>query len=250
MATTSAVPPQEPAPLSEVQRVINTFVAPSKTFTDLRRSASWWLPFLITAIVSTIFVYVVDQKIGFRKVTENQLRTQPKQAERIEKLPADQREQAMQRQVGISRVFSYGFWVFLLIWFAIVAGVLLATLRFGFSADVKYKTLFALVMFASLPGLLKAGLAIVSILAGVSSDTFTFQNPLATNPGYFVDPTTNPVLYSFLTSFDVFAIWTMVLAAIGLTCITKLKSGSAFAVVFGWYAVVILLGTGVAAAFS
>lgn len=45
-------PVAEAAPLSEPARVLNTFFAPSKTFTDLRRSASWWLPFLITAVVS------------------------------------------------------------------------------------------------------------------------------------------------------------------------------------------------------
>ena len=90
----------------------------------------------------------------------------------------------------------------------------------------------------------------MSILAGVSTDSFTFQNPVATNPGYFVDPTANPVLHSLLTSFDVFTIWTLVLTAIGLTCISKIKSGSAFAVVFGWFAVVVLIGAGFTAAFA
>lgn len=108
-----------------------------------------------------------------------------------------------------------------------VAAVLFATLKFGVSADVKFKTLFALVIFAGLPGVLKALLAIVSILAGVSGDSFTFQNPVATNPGYFVDPATNPVLSGLLTSFDVFTIWTLVLTAIGITCISKVKSGTA-----------------------
>jgi len=58
----------EPAPLSEGQRLVDVFFAPSKTFTDLRRNASWWAPFLIIAIVSLLFVYTVDQKVGFRKV--------------------------------------------------------------------------------------------------------------------------------------------------------------------------------------
>ena len=34
-------------PMSEGARIINTFIAPSKTFTDLRRSAAWWAPFLL-----------------------------------------------------------------------------------------------------------------------------------------------------------------------------------------------------------
>jgi hypothetical protein len=248
----SSQPPQlsqEPAALSEGQRLVDVFVAPSKTFTDLRRNASWWAPFLLMAIVSLLFVYVVDQKVGFRKVVENQMQAQPKQADRIEHMAADQREKTMRQQTSFTKIFSYGFFVFVLAWNAIVAAVLLATLKFGVSADVKYKTLFALVMYASVPALLKSLLAVFSILAGVSSDGFTFQNPVATNPGYFVDPSSS-ILRSFLTSFDIFTIWTLVLTAIGITCISKVKRGTAFAVVFGWFGVLVLLGVGIAAVFA
>ena len=165
-------------------------------------------------------------------------------------MPADQRETALQQQTTGTKWFSYGFWLFLLGWSALVAAVLLATLKFGLSAEVKFKTLFALLIFAGLPGLLKALLAIASLLAGVNADSFTFQNPVATNPGYFVDPTASPVLHSLLTSLDVFTIWTLVLTAMGITCISKVKSGTAYAVVFGWYAVVVLLGVGFTAAFA
>jgi len=259
MATNPSVPSQlfqppqlsqEPAPLSEGQRLINTFFAPSKTFTDLRRNASWWVPFLIMAIVSLLFVYVVDQKVGFRKVVENQIQSQPKQADRMERMPADQREQSMQQQIKFTRIFSYVFFVFILGWYAIVAAVLLATLKFGAGADVKYKTLFALLIYASVPALLKSMLAILSLVAGVSSDGFTFQNPVATNPGYFVDRAAHPVLGSLLTSFDIFTIWTLALTAIGIACISKVKRGTAFAIVFGWFAVVVLIGVAFAAAFA
>jgi hypothetical protein len=242
--------PQEPAALSEGQRLADTFFTPSKTFTDLRRSASWWAPFLIIALVSLSFVYVADQKVGFRKVAENQLRAQPKQADQVDKMPAAQREKNMQLRTSLTRMISYGFFALTLIWYAIVAAVLLATLKFGFSAEVKYKTLFALVIYSSLPGILKAILATISLLAGVASDGFTFQNPVATNPGYFVDPATNPVLYGFLSAFDVFTIWTLALAAIGITCITKLKRGAAFGVVFGWFGFLILIGAAFTALFA
>lgn len=250
MAASSTQVPQEVPPLSQGQRLLDTFFAPSKTFTDLRRSASWWAPFLVMVVVSFLFVYVVSEKVGFRKVTENQIRVQPKQAERIERLPADQREKTLEQQVTVTKAISYGFPLLTLIWYALLAGVLLATLRFGASAEVKFKTLFALVIYASLPGLIKVGLAMVSLVAGVSSDSFTFQNPVATNPGYFIDPVANPVLHAFLSSIDVFTIWTLVLTGLGITCISKVKSGTAYAVVFGWFAVVVLIGVGIAAAFS
>jgi hypothetical protein len=192
----------------------------------------------------------VEQKVGFQKVVENQLRAQPKQAERIESMPPAQREKAMRQQVTFVKAFSYGFFLFSLLWSAIVTAVLFATLKFALSSDIKFKTLFALVIFAGLPGILKAVLAVLSLVAGVSSDSFTFQNPVATNPGYFVDAATSPVLHSFLTSLDVFTIWTLVLAAIGIPYISKVKRGSAFAVVFGWFAVVVLIGVGIASAFS
>jgi hypothetical protein len=49
---------------------------------------------------------------------------------------------------------------------------------------------------------------------------------------------------------DVVTIWTLVLTAIGITCISKVKRGTAFAVVFGWFAVVVLARVALAAAFS
>lgn len=250
MAATPVVPPQEAAPLSEVQRVVNTFIAPSKTFTDLRRSASWWLPFIISTIVSVIFVYVADQKVGFRKITENQIHAQPKQEAQLEQMPADQREKQMEARTAGTKWFSYFFFLFILVFYAIIAALLFGTLKFALSSDVKYKTVYALVVFASLPGIFKALLAILSLLAGANTDSFTFQNPTATNPGYFVDPAAHPVLYSMLTSLDLFTIWTLVLTAIGLSCIAKVKTGTAFTVVFGWFAFAILLGMGVAALFA
>jgi hypothetical protein len=241
---------QETGPLSEGQRLINTFFAPGKTCTDLRRNASWWAPFLIIAIVSLLFVYVVDQKVGFQKVSENLIQLQPKQADRIDRLPADQRQKVMQQQATVTRIISYAAPVIVLGVYAIFTAVLFATLKFGASADLKYKTLFALIVYTRLPQLLATLLAIVSLLAGVSGDGFNIQNPVATNPGYFIDPSGSAVLRALLTPLDVFTIWTLILTAIGITRIGKVKRNTAFAVVFGWFAVVALVRVALAAATS
>ena len=241
---------QDPPPLSEGQRLIDTFLAPSKTFTDLRRNASWWAPFLLIAIVSTTFIYLVDQKVGFRKVVENQIQLQPKQADRIDRMPVDQRQLVVQQQVTVTKIISYAVPVIALGLYAVFAGVLLATLKFGASAELKYKTLFALIVYTRLPQLLTTLLAMLSLVAGVSGDGFNIQNPVATNPGYFVPTDGSPVLRALLSPFDVFTIWTLVLTAIGITCISKVKRSTAFAVVFGWFAVVVLARVAIAAATS
>jgi hypothetical protein len=248
-----AQPPQlsqEGAPLSEGQRLAYTFLAPSKTFTDLRRNASWWGPYLLVVIVSFLFCYTVDQKVGFRKVAENLLQQSPKQSERIESLPADQRERAMQQQTTGTKYFSYGISVIALLIYAIIAGVLFATVKFGANADVKFKTMFALVVYTRLPELFRALLSALSLLAGVSSDGFNIRNPLAVNPGYFIDPSGSAALRTLLSAFDIITFWVLILLSIGITYIAKVKRGTAFAIVFGWYVFATLCFVALAAATS
>src|SRR4051812_6112577 len=98
--STIALPPSDSntSPLSEPGRIINTFIAPSKTFTDLRRSAAWWGPLLVTVLVGLAFVYTVDKKITFRKVTDNQIAMSPKATQRMEQMNPVDREQATARQ--------------------------------------------------------------------------------------------------------------------------------------------------------
>jgi hypothetical protein len=106
------------------------------------------------------------------------------------------------------------------------------------------------VVYAGLPGLLKVGLATLSLLAGSSPDSFTFQNPVGTNPGYFMNPADSPFLYNLASSFDIFLIWTLILTAIGFTCVSKVKRGTALGIVFGWWLFFSLVGASVSAAFS
>ena len=251
MTSTAVSPlPEATPPLSQGHRIINTFVAPSKTFADLKRSASWWLPFLLMSLVSLLFVYVVDQKIGFRKVAENQLQMSPKNAARMEQLPPEDRNRQMQQQASFFRYFSYGYPAVILIWNVLMAAILFATFKFAVSADVKFKVALAIVMFASLPLIIKSLLAMLSVGVGASADSFTFQNPIASNPGYLINPADSHWLYSLGTALDVFMIWTLVLTAIGFSSVSKVTRSTALAIVFGWYLIFVLASTGLGAAFS
>ena len=167
-------PTSQPAPLSQAARIINTFIAPSKTFTDLRRSAAWWAPFLLMVIVSTGFVYTAGQKIGFRKIMENQMQAQPKQQARLEQLPADQREQQMAQGAKVTGIISYVFPVITLIIWLIIAAVMFASFKFAAGADVTFGISLAIVVYAALPLMVKSLLAWLSIVAGMSPDSFSF----------------------------------------------------------------------------
>jgi len=250
MAASAVVPPQEPAPLSEAQRLVDTFIAPSKTFTDFRRNASWWAPFLIIAVVSLSFIYVVDQKVGFRKVVENQIQLQPKRAAQLESLPADQREKNMALQVTITKIISYFVPAIALILYALFAGILFLTLKFGTSADIKYKHLFAADCVHPVAGVAEGATGDSVASCGSQWRRFQYRESSGYESGYFIGPDGSAVLRALLTPLDVITLWTLVLTAIGITCISKTKRGTAFAVVFGWYVLVLLVRVALAAATS
>jgi hypothetical protein len=49
----------EDAVRGPVQRVVDTFVAPTKTFAAVREKPMWWMPYLLMCVVSLAFAYVV-----------------------------------------------------------------------------------------------------------------------------------------------------------------------------------------------
>lgn len=248
MSSAAPVLPVETPALSEAERVVDTFVAPAKTFTDLRRSSNWIVPFLLLCVVSIALVVVVDKKLGMEKVVENQLALQPKQANALDQLTPEKRAAQMQTIIKFNRIAAYGYPVLLIIILAIVAAVLMATFNFGLGAEATFNQSLAVCMYASLPGILKALIAMLVIAIG-GGEAFTFQNPVASNLGGLVDPSSH-FLYSVAVSLDIITIWTLVLTGIGFSCITKVKRGTALGVVFGWWALVVLAGAGIGAAFS
>jgi hypothetical protein len=233
----SPVPAPEAAPLSEVARVIDTFIAPKKTFLDIRRTAKWWLPFLLVTIAGWGLVYVAEQKIGLQKLVENDLHARPKQEAQFEKLTPAQQAQ----QIKVTGVIYYVAIpvIFLLLWL-VMAALQFATFKFGANADISYSKSLGVVVYAALPILLRSLLAIVSLLAGASPEGFTLNNPIASNPGYFMNAADSPFWYFIGSQVDIFLLWTLALTAIGFATVGKVKMGTSFAIVIGWWVVITL----------
>lgn len=243
------VPESAPKGLSEPERIINTFVAPSKTMADIRRNASWWAPLVILALFAIAFTYAVDKKIGWEQVMQNEIAKNPKAQERIEKLPPEQRENVMQTQIKVSRFFGYAAPIFILVIGMITAAVLMATFNFGFGAEVKFMQSVAIVIYSWLVTIVSTLLAIITMFAGSDPEGFQIRNPVATNPAYFMNPTGNKFLYGVASMFDVFAFWMIFLMAVGFSENSKVKKGTAFAVILAWYALIKIGGAAFSAAF-
>ena len=240
----AALHPDATAPgLSQGERIIDTFIAPSKTFEDIRRSASWWLPFLLMVVLGYAFTFAMQKKIGFAQLVENTIRMNPKAAERMANVPPEQAAQQKKvMEYGFKATF-YAYPLFILAFFAFCAVILWATVNFGLGGVSKYSQVLAVIVYAWLPSILKSILITVMIFAGGDPDTFDLNNPVGTNPGFFLGPDSAAWLKSLLSSLDIFTIWSLVLLAIGLAIVARVKRGSAMAAVFGWFIIILFVKT-------
>jgi Yip1-like protein len=246
MSSMPAAAPQTASPaLSETQRILNTFIAPSKTFSDLRRNPRWWVPWIVLAIASVAFMVVIDQKVGFDQIAHT-MTANSSRAAQMEQLPPDQRAQRYESMAKFTRIFAYASPLTGLLIYLIIAAVLMGTFRFGAGADIGYKTSLAIVMYGSLPFVISALLGILSLSAGANPESFNLNNPVASNPAYFMDMAGNKFFYTLASALDVFTIWSIVLMAIGFARNSKLRAGTCFTVIASWYLLWKLLTAGLA----
>jgi len=234
----------EGKPLSQGERVIDTFVAPSKTFTDILRSASWWLPYLLLVLSTWVLAFALQQKVGWSQLADNEVRLNPKAQAKMADLSPEQVAMQHRFTQGIMQGTMFGAPVTNLFFLAVFAIVLWPTMNFVFGGSATFGRTMAVCAYAALPGIFKSLLAAVLLYAGRSPDTFTMETMLGSNPGYYLSEP-GP-LKSILESFDVFTLWTMVLLSIGMAIAARTKRNAGYYAVFGWFALILLIRTAAA----
>ena len=234
--------------LSQVERVVNTFVAPTATFKDILRSTSWWLPFVLLVVSSVATAFVVDRKVGFDRAFDNQVRMSQSAQERMAELTPAQKAQTVKIQVEVTKYISYGSFAMIAIFLAIYSLILWASFNVGLGASTKFGQVFAVTMYSALPYLLTALLTILALTLGGNAEGYDYKNPVGTNMGYYL-PDAAPWLRGLLSAFDVVKLWSLVLQAMGMAIIAKKKIAQS-AIVVGIFWLIGVVVTMVGAAFS
>jgi hypothetical protein len=248
MADTATAPQFASSPLSESQRVVDTFTAPSKTFTDILRSSAFWGPLVVMIVVSILFAFGTQQKVGWEKVYENNLHQSPKNEEKMAQMPPEQAANVKAISAKVTAAIAYGYPVVILLVTAITSLLVWVTANFILGGTSKYGQIYAVNMYASLVMNIKYLLAVIALFAGLAPDSFLMQNPVGTNVGYYLSSDTPKWLSTFCTHIDLFEIWSLVLATIGVAIVAKISRGKAAVAVVGWWLVLVLVGVGFAAA--
>ena len=251
MAAAPLVPgsPDSPAPapaLSQGARIVDTFIAPSKTFTDLRRSAAWWAPWILISIFSMVFMYAISKQVGFDQVSRYAV-PHSSRAQQFDSLPPDQQAKQLQISSKVVAGFGYGNPVLVLLFCLIGTLPLWLTFRLAFGAETTFGQAYAITIYGWLPGILTAILGTIALFAGANPEGFDVNNPVGTNLGYYLDPdTTSRFVRAIASSLDVLSFWSIVLIGIGYACTSKVKRSTAIIVVAVWFFAFKLIQAGLA----
>ena len=233
---------REPIGLTQPERVVDTVLAPSKTFTDILRSSSWWLPFAIVILCGYLLTAAIQAKVGWSQLAENEMRANPKLEQRLADMTPEQTAaQHKAMQYSFMGAF-YAVPVTDLASLALMAVVLWPTINFGFGGSATYGRVLSVTIFAAIPGAIKALLAAGLLFAGRSPESFTTDTMLGSNVGYYIE-SAGP-LKTLLTSVDLFSIWTAVLLSIGIAIVARTKQRNGYLAVFGWWILVTVVRTG------
>lgn len=237
--------------MSEIARLTGVFFEPKKAFEDVVARPRWIVPMILTILFGLVFTTVLGSRIGWDRVMQQQMES------RLEKMTPEQRaaaEQGMEIQKKFAPVIGYVAAVFYApVSYLIVAGVLLGIVAGIMSTPVKFKQMYAIMCYASMPGLIFVVLAVVVMFLKANPADFNIQNPLAFNFGAFMDPkASSKFLYAVASAFDIFTIWKIVLIAIGIKAAGGKKlsfAGALMAVVVPW-GLLVLAGASLAGLFS
>jgi hypothetical protein len=241
--------PESAPGLTQGQRIVYTFTAPSKTFEDIKRgNKSWWLPFILSVVFGYALFGAITMKVGWAQVAENAINMNQKSAERIASLPPDQRATTMKiTQYSMEGGFA-ATPLLVLLFGVIISGVMLGTINFIFGGKAKFGSVFAMWFYASLPALIKSALGAIVLFAGMAPESFNLQNFAPTSLGAFLSQQeVGAAVYGLASALDFTTIWYLVLFSIGLSTVAGVKRSKGYIAVFGWWAVIVLVGAGYAA---
>ena len=229
--STSIAPDAEAAQMSFFQRLAGIYFEPAKTFADISRKRSWIGMLVLLSIVTIGANYTLMYRMDpadaavkglamFKPVMKKFMSAD--QLAQMEDRVAQQASQPRSFLARHSQVVTTP--ISLFIAYVILAVIfLLAFLATGAGISFR-KTLTVTIWGSGAPAILVTllGILFMFVKNPADLDVFPAYN-VVSNLGALVDFVTHPVLNSFLSSIDLFTIWTVVLLSIGFAAVSEKK---------------------------
>lgn len=206
--------------LSPLQRAIKIFVSPNEVFRSIHIKPNFWLPVIITVIVTFGFylLFFSQYKDFLLQSIEDQMRNAPNP------LP----EEFIQKTARVSAISTV-----VMTPIMSIAGVLLSALYywlFGMilKAQAGYKKYLSLMANVSLITLLSV--VVMAIMVLITGE-FQIEGPITSLASLLPDSMTMTPIFGMATKIEVFTIWRMILIYLGLKEIAGLSSKKSIIIV-------------------
>ena len=233
---------KEAPEISEVGSLGTIFFEPERTFKDFKRKPRFVIAAIIIALLVTAYTLGLGYKIGeagFRSFVAEQIDKSP----RADSLTAEQKANAIDLQVTISKYTRFAIPVFVFISF-VIGGLLYFLASKAFGGTGTFLENMSVWIYAGLPPAIISMIANFVVLALKSADDIDLAESqrglLHANLSFLVDGKAHAMIATFLSTFDFFAVWGWILAAIGLSTVNKLSKASSWTIVM----LLVLVGLG------
>ena len=226
---------QKAKEMGAFEKIVGIFISPKETFEAIDQKPTWLVPFIIMTVV-VLGMTFLTMNIGLQDMVA---RFQARE------MPQEQIDTIIARSQGFGRYIQFAtIPVFMLLFWAILSGILLFSGNTILGGSSNFKKLFSMVAWSSLIGALASAVHTAIVLSkgttqGVTTSLAVFLPvPLLSDKPSF--------LYRLLSKFDIFTIWSLILWVIGISVLykfsTKKASGLILALWIIWIAVSITFG--------
>jgi hypothetical protein len=246
---TESSPAGDAPAISAPAAIVGTLSNPAETFRRLVAHPTWWLPFVITVLLTSGLFLLSSPKLDWDKTVRDAM--EKRAAKTGQTLPPEvinrQIEQS-KKMTGVFLGFALGFTV---VAFFFVGLVLWGSAR-AMGADARYAQLLAIWAHASLPNVAGGLVAIPLIvtLPDASATQASLQGILRSNAGAFLADDAPAALRSVLGSLDLFSFAALALLVVGFRKLPGLSKGAATAIPIVLWLVYVLAKTAWMAAFG
>ena len=223
--------------MESIKLAFEVITSPFNGFKKLKEKKTFWLPFLLTVILSTAAVSYYAYNVDLKYVVTQQLERSGK----MDKLPKEQVDKIIEMQAKIGKYFMpigsvIGSFVLLLI-----GALYLFTMAKIFTSDLGFKDA-AVITGNSFFVLLLSTIVFIIIMFVTDFKTSSIQSLMPTNLAYYFSyDALGKKLYTLFSKIDLFNIWFVALLGIGFHIFTEESLVKSLLTVFIPYILLILL---------
>ncbi|HEX8616087.1 MAG TPA: Yip1 family protein [Thermoanaerobaculia bacterium] len=241
--------PQVPLPAAAArkknvfERIAGVLFAPAEAFGEIARRPDIFAPMLIVLALGFAATLLIVPKLDLDAMFEAQ-------SAQIRKQNPDIADADLERIVkwgaASAKMFMYISPLLMALWWALMAAVLLFAFRL-LGGEGTFRQALSATIYAWLPMTIAGIITAVVVLARGSFDPTTAATIVKSNPAFLTTPTEQPVLFTLLSSLDLFSAWTLILLTFGFASLSKLPKARAAGIVITLWIMMVLVKVGFAA---